>query len=210
MKIANDNPIVREASAAPQAPDVAVPQAPSGQAGGSPKKKPETPKDMALSILKGAAKLIMKVILIIAAFLAVFTFVFGVARIDTDYMVPAVKDGDLLLYYRLDKSFTNDDLCVLRYDNRDVCARVIGREGDIVDIDYRGLKVNGNYKQERTIYFDTTQVVDGVTFPLQVPEGCVFLLGDNRPNSIDSRIYGCVKVDELEGKVIAVFRRRNF
>ena len=177
------------------------------------KKKPsrkKAEKGTVKSILIDSGRLIMKIVLIIAAFAAMFTFIFGLARIEDEGMIPSVRDGDVLLYYRLDKNFQNQELAVIKYEGADTCGRVMARAGDVVDIDNQGLVINGNHQQEPDIYFDTTQVVDGVTFPLTVPENAVFLLGDNRSNAVDSRIYGCVELNDVEGKVMIVMRRRNF
>lgn len=98
---------------------------------------------------------------------------------------------------------------VFWYNNQTIVSRVVAREGDEVDIDSKGLKVNGNRIVEETIIKETTQVKDAVKFPLTVPKGCVFALGDNRDIAIDSRIVGCIDVNKTEGKVIGLFRHRG-
>ena len=87
---------------------------------------------------------------------------------------------------------------------------MVAQGGDTVNIDSQGLIVNGAHQQEQGIVDETTQVADGVTFPLTVPEGSVFLLGDNRDEAVDSRIVGCVPAEQTLGKVIGLFRRRGF
>lgn len=82
-------------------------------------------------------------------------------------------------------------------------------EGEEVDIDSKGLKIDGRYTSSEKVSSETTQVKDGVTFPLKVLEGQVFVLGDNRPNAIDSRIIGCIDIDKTEGRVIGLFRHRG-
>ncbi len=70
--------------------------------------------------------------------------------------------------------------------------------------------VNGNKIVEDAIKMETTQVKDAVQFPLTVPKGFVFALGDNRDEAVDSRIIGCIDVNKTEGKVIGLFRHRGF
>ena len=81
--------------------------------------------------------------------------------------------------------------------------------GDTVDITEDGLLINGAVQVSQDIYYETTQFAQGVDFPLTVGEGQVFLLGDNRPEATDSRIYGCVDLADIKGKVIAVIRTRR-
>lgn len=81
--------------------------------------------------------------------------------------------------------------------------------GDTVDITKNGLKINDAEQISQDIYFDTTQFKNGVDFPITVGEGQVFVLGDNRPQASDSRIYGCLDSKDVRGKVIAVIRSRG-
>jgi len=78
-----------------------------------------------------------------------------------------------------------------------------------VDITEDGLLINGALQQEPDIFRNTLRYEGGVSFPLTVPEGQVFVLGDNRMDATDSRMYGCVEIKESLGKVIAVIRCRD-
>lgn len=177
---------------------------PSGSASGGKRKKPQTSLAYDLTVL------LVKIGVIVVAFVVLFTFVFGLFRVSDAYMEPSMKDGDLILYYRLDKRVVASEVVAVEYQGKISAARVIATGGDVVNIDSEGLLVNGAYQQEQGITDETTQVADGVTFPLTVPEGSVFLLGDNRDQAVDSRIYGCIPIEELNGKVMGQFRRRGF
>lgn len=124
-------------------------------------------------------------------------------------MVPAVKEGDLAIYYRLDKNYRKGDVIVLDNNGEKQVRRVIAVAGDTVDITADGLVINGYIQQESDIYTDTEPYVSGITFPLTVDEGQVFVLADSRPNAEDSRLYGAVAVDGTHGKVITLIRRRG-
>mgnify|MGYP000764851995 FL=1 len=113
------------------------------------------------------------------------------------------------MYYRLDKRFVSGDVAVFEDNGRNTTGRVVAVAGDTVDITKDGLKINGADQVSQDIYFDTTQFKDGVDFPVTVGSGQVFILGDNRPQASDSRIYGCIDIKDVKGKVIAIIRSRG-
>lgn len=78
--------------------------------------------------------------------------------------------------------------------------RVIGLSGDTIDIKDGNVYVNGEELNEPYIkgYTDTREL----KYPLVVPEGQLFVLGDNRGYSLDSRNFGCIDKDMIEGKVV--------
>ena len=154
-------------------------------------------------------QLLLKIVLIILAVILVFTFMYGMARINDVSMKPAIKDGDLVMYYRLDKRFVSGDIAVFKKDGRTTTGRVVAVAGDTVDITKDGLMINCATQISQDIYFDTTQFQNGVDFPITVGEGQIFVLGDNRPEASDSRIYGCINVKDVKGKAIAVIRTRG-
>ena len=177
-------------------------------------KKENTPNEaysviQETTIAQDIVQLLLKISIIILAVFLIFTFLYGIVRINDVSMKPAIKDGDLVMYYRLDKRFISGDVAVFEDDGKTTTGRVVAVAGDTVDITKNGLKINGAEKISQDIYFDTTQFKNGVDFPITVGEGQVFLLGDNRPQASDSRIYGCINVKDVRGKVIAVIRSRG-
>lgn len=172
----------------------------------SKKKEKPAQAPLAYDLLELAAE----VAAVILGAVVIFTFVFGFMRVADPSMEPRFQDGDLVLFYRIDKRYEARDVVVFEHNGLLTSGRVVAKGGDTVNIDSQGLIVNGAYQQEQGITDETTQVADGVTFPLTVPEGSVFVLGDNRDEAVDSRIVGCVPVDQTLGKVIGLFRRRGF
>ena len=81
--------------------------------------------------------MLLKIVLIILAVILVFTFMYGMARINDVSMKPAIKDGDLVMYYRLDKRFVSGDIAVFKKDGRTTTGRVVAVAGDTVDITKR-------------------------------------------------------------------------
>ena len=139
-----------------------------------------------------------------------FTFVFGLHRMGSATMQPSLQDGDLILYYRMSPRYYTNDVVMVDYHGRLDAVRVIAQAGDQVDITQEGLKINGYHAEEPKITEKTTQFQGGTSFPVNVSEGEFFVLGDHREGATDSRIYGCVKGKDIKGRVIGVFRRREF
>ena len=171
---------------------------------------PQPPRRKKRSLAYDLATLFLTIVSIALGAVVLFSFVFGLMRVTDPSMEPRFQDGDLVMFYRLDKRYQASDVAVYEYNDLLTCGRVIAVGGDTVNIDSVGLIVNGSYQQEQGITDETTQVADGVTFPLTVPDGAVFLLGDNRDEAVDSRIVGCVPIDHTFGKVMGMFRRRGF
>jgi len=161
-------------------------------------------------LLKDLLFLVAKVALIALVFTLLFTFVFGIVRYGEPSMAPAIKDGDLVIFNRYVQSgYQTRDAIVLEIDGLTHVRRVIAKAGDSVDITEEGLLVNGSLQQEPDIYQKTERYQEGGEFPMTVPEGQVFVLGDSRPGAKDSRIYGCVEISGTKGKVMTVIRLRG-
>lgn len=119
----------------------------------------------------------------------------------------ASTSGDKLLISNLFYTPEYGDIVVINSEaeQETIIKRVIATEGQEVDIDFSTgeVKVDGTVLDEPYITALTTNSGD-VEFPVTVPEDCVFVLGDNRPISLDSRysIIGMVNTDDILGRVI--------
>lgn len=162
-----------------------------------------------VSVLKELLYLFIKIVVIIGIFLILFTLLFGICRSQDRSMYPAIKDGDLLIHYRLDKNYVKSDVLVLKQDGEKQIRRVVAVEGDEVDISEEGLYINGFLQQEMDIHEETKRYDTDIEFPLTVGEDQVFVLGDGRENATDSRVYGCVDKKDTLGKAMTVIRRRG-
>ncbi|KXT75604.1 Signal peptidase I [Streptococcus sp. DD10] len=151
-----------------------------------------------------------KLVVVVVVFASLYYFLFGVIRYNDDGMKPALKDGDLVVYYRLDKRYSVGDLLVYSYEGKERVARVIATEGSSIDINENGLIINGSPQQEQDIYKETLLYKGGITFPIKVPQGQLFVLGDNRTSAVDSRVFGPIPINDTDGKVVTLIRRRGF
>ena len=183
-----------EAQSSPHEPET-VPQKPVAR-------KPSLWKDLLFLLVKAAS--------IVLVLLLLGTFLFGVVRYQEPSMAPMIKNGDLVIFYRYPGAgYLPQDVIVLDHNGQRQARRVVASEGDTVDITESGLVVNGALQQESEIFQKTERYQEGVSFPLTVPEGQVFVLGDSRTGAADSRIYGCIKTEDALGKVMTVIRRRG-
>ena len=133
--------------------------------------------------------------LVCSVLAVVLLFTFGVRLIGVDghSMVPTLQDGDRLLVPNsmLCGGYEPGDIVVLRKESflpTPIVKRVIATEGQLVDIDFSSgaVFVDGRQLQEEYIN-ERTLAEEGTVFPLTVPEGSVFVMGDNRNHSNDSR-----------------------
>jgi len=161
------------------------------------------------SVWRDLGNLGIKAAAVALVFVLIFTCVYGLQRNIDPGMTPSVKDGDLVMFYRLNKNYEAGDLVSLKYRGQNQVRRVIAKGGDTVNITADGLIVNGALQEEPDIYQKTVRYASGVSFPLTVGKGQVFVLGDARADATDSRVYGPVKDNETFGKVVALIRKRN-
>ena len=169
-----------------------------------------------------------------------FFHLVGLTFMPSRDMYPRLDAGDLLLFYRIERSFKAQDIVVIDKQTepdtrtgektfvrkaldwlgfrdpeapatqRFVC-RVIAAPGDTVEItDERGLSVNGNAVIESNIFYPTRPYEEGITeYPLKLQDGEYFVMADQRNGGMDSRYFGSVKADEIQGIVITILRRSN-
>ena len=172
---------------------------------------PDTPPNRPPSLGREVLLLLLK-LAGIAAFLALlFTLVFGLYVNADDAMAPAAREGDLVFCYRLDRQPGVRELVLYRDSTGETrLGRVVARAGDTVDVTADGLRINGFLQREDYAVGETLAFVDGVTYPVALEDGEYFVLGDNRAESADSRLTGPVDERQIIGRVIAVFRWRDF
>ncbi|MCH4266455.1 MAG: signal peptidase I [Solobacterium sp.] len=139
-----------------------------------------------------------------------FTQVFGILQVSDNAMNPALKEGDLVLYYRIRPTPSSHELAAVAVSGSTEIRRTVAQAGDTVDIQPDGLFINGYLQQEPGITSETLPLKDGITFPVTLQEGQIFVLADVRTDSEDSRIYGPVDSSAVKGRVITVIRRRGF
>jgi len=159
-------------------------------------------------IKNGYVSLALKIVVIIIAAYFIFSQLFLFTQVNGNGMFPAMKDGDLVIGFRLQQSYMKGDVVVYERGGEYFVGRIAAREGDFITISSNGsMMVNGTIQTGEIMY--PTYAKEGVEYPFEVPAGCVFILGDYRTQSEDSRDFGAVPLDDIAGKVITVLRRRS-
>jgi len=169
--------------------------------------------------------------IIIALVLALLirTFVVQAFKIPSGSMEPTLEIGDHILVnkfiYGIKIPFTSlrlfplekpkrGDVVVFIYPldpSKDFIKRVVAVEGDTVQIINKKLIINGaEVPDPHAVYKDDTifpaEVQKRDNFgPVTVPKGCLFVLGDNRDRSLDSRFWGFVPIEDLRGKAFIIY-----
>ena len=160
-----------------------------------------------VEIRKGYVSLALHVALLAVLGIFLFTHVFLITRASGSDMYPAVRDGDLLIGFRLHREFLKNDVVVYEVDGKQQIGRILGKEKDVITLDDTGsLYVNGTVQANEILF--PTYAKEEMEYPYQVPEGCVFILGDYRTQAEDSRDFGCIRLEDVKAKVLTILRRR--
>lgn len=161
-----------------------------------------------LAIRKGYISLISRICLLAIIGFVIFTQVILVTQASGTGMFPAIKDGDLIISFRLQQGYTKNDVITYKVNGIRYIGRIAARETDVITMDDSGtLLVNGTVQGGEILY--PTYPSEGIEYPYRVPEGHIFVLGDYRTQTQDSRNFGPIPIEGVEGKVITILRRRS-
>lgn len=153
---------------------------------------------------------------VLAVITVVFVFLVRMVIVDGSSMFPTLVDRDFLILESnfLYRNVEAGDVVVMNVDAFDgpIVKRVIATEGQEVYIDFEAgeVFVDGEPVEEPYIFEPTyrsnREIGLGMEYPLTVPEGCIFAMGDNRNHSSDSRYspMGCVETERILGRVLFI------
>ena len=146
---------------------------------------------------------IYALVTVAAAAVLVATLWIPVLQISGNSMTPTLAGGEVVVTVK-GASFQPGDIVAFYYDNKILVKRVIAGPGDWVDIDEAGT-VYVNEQELYEPYLVEKALGDcNIELPYQVPESKIFVMGDHRSVSVDSRntALGCVAYDQIVGKLI--------
>lgn len=130
------------------------------------------------------------------------TFIMTPVRVNGPSMNDTLNNGDILLLNKYDDSYERFDIVVLNYNGEKIIKRIIGLPGDTVEYLSNILYINGERVDEPFINEDTEDFSIELIGYSKIPDNHYFVVGDNRDNSMDSRMVGLFSHDSIDGKVI--------
>ncbi len=159
-----------------------------------------------ISLVESAFDTVSSLIVGLVTVAVIFLVLFRTVVVNGTSMCNTLQSGDRLILISRFYTLERGDIVVINRENDEpLIKRVIALAGDVVDIDPVTLQVSVNGTVLSEPY-----TISGITKrnffqgPYQVPKNKIFVLGDNRPDSLDSRILGPLSVDDVLGE--AVFR----
>ena len=167
--------------------------------------------------LSGVIEMVITVAVALAVALLLRTFVFEVYEVPTGSMLETIQEGDRLVgekvTYRYSEPKQGDIVTFSNPDGSDttLIKRVIATGGQTVNLVDGVVYVDGVALDEPYTLGKASYPLDysltGVTmsYPYTVPEGSVWVMGDNRTNSLDSRYFGAVSVDDITSRAVFIF-----
>ena len=180
----------------------------------------KSPKAAPNKVAQDIYVMLHDLVYILAAVTVLFTLLIRLVTVSGPSMTSTLLDRDYVavLSNVLYRDVKNGDVVVAKvpgFEDEPIVKRVIATQGQTVDITYDAtgvgtVIVDGQALKEP--YINEPMLEPGyatVSFPLTVPEGCVFVMGDNRNHSTDSRVIGYVPYDEIVGRVLFRFAAGN-
>lgn len=161
------------------------------------------------SFVHGFVDLAETLLVALAMALLIKTYIIQTSLIPSGSMIPTMQIGDRLFVNKFIYRFTlpkRGEIVVFRSvkegDNKDFVKRCVGLPGDEIEIRDGLVFANGVHVTFPGVNVQRDYSQFG---PVRVPEGEYFMMGDNRPNSSDSRYWGFVPEDHLLGKALFTF-----
>ncbi len=157
-------------------------------------------KDRYRSALRGT---VYTLVVVAAVAILVATLWLPFLRIYGASMTPTIQDGEIICCIK-SSDFEPGDIVAFYYNNKILVKRVIGQPGDWIDIDADG-NVFVNEVPLNEPYLAEKALGDGdIELPYQVPDNKIFVLGDHRSTSVDSRhtVVGCISQEQIVGKIM--------
>lgn len=146
----------------------------------------------------------VSVLIIVAAIaILVATLWMPVLQIYGNSMTPTLQDGEIIFTVKTSE-FEPGDIIAFYYNNKILVKRVICEAGDWIDIDKNGNVYINDVRLDEPYLTEKALGECDIKLPYQVPDGKIFVMGDHRSTSVDSRskTVGCVAQEQMVGKIV--------
>ena len=155
-------------------------------------------------------KEIIEFIIVIVIVLLVKQFIVTPIRVNQSSMNNTLYDKDIMILDKISYRFSpikRFDIVVVKTDDEYLIKRVIGLPGEIIKYENNKLYVDGKLVEENFLHKDTSDY----ELTNQIPENNYFVVGDNRPDSLDSRVIGFISREKIIGKTkLVIFPFNHF
>ena len=144
-----------------------------------------------------------KFLLLLLVVFLLFRLVIGFSFVKGNSMEPTLYDGEIVLYLRISPQYQKGDVVSVRIpDGEYYVKRIIAAEGDTIDLRDGSEYVNDELLNEPYIEGETLPQDGTVRYPFTVGEDQIFVMGDNRETSMDSRSFGVVGTRQIKGRIL--------
>ena len=156
---------------------------------------------------KSSARIVRNILLSVIAVIAVIVLIAAlfmpVLQIYGNSMTPTLTEGNLVVSVK-EHEFSTGDVIAFNYNNKILVKRVIAGSGELVDISKDGTVYVNNETIDEPYISEKALGDCDIKLPYQVPESRVFVMGDHRSVSVDSRnkSIGCVSEEQVIGKIV--------
>jgi len=152
----------------------------------------------------------LKIFLVFVLVIMIRVFVIDIITVEGISMYPTLNEYHDKVILEKYKQFTDDydrgDIVVVKLENRNIIKRVIGLPNETIKIKNSDVYINGELFEEPYLD-DSVKTYPDMT--IKIPSDSIFVMGDNREYSLDSRSIGAIKIDDIMGKSVYRFNLKK-
>ncbi|MBQ7059827.1 MAG: signal peptidase I [Firmicutes bacterium] len=162
--------------------------------------KREQHKKMIILVIKSSLYILSSVAAVVVL---IAILLFPVLKIHGNSMTPTFYEGQIVIARR-GSDLNTGDIVAFNYNNQVLIKRVIAKAGDWVDIREDGTVIVNGIVLDESYVSEKSFGINDLTYPYQIPDKAIFVMGDHRMTSIDSRSrdVGCISIDSIVGKIV--------